>query len=99
MGILFVAGVLFGTILGRLFKVLILVPTCGVAIVLALAKPGLVDQSLAQSVLQVVVLITSIQFGYALGAVSSNMSAVFKGFRKTYVSHARSPASRSLHVR
>lgn len=99
MGILFIGGVLFGTILGRLFKVLILVPTCGIVVILALAKPSLVEQSLAQSALQIVVLVTSIQIGYMIGAVSHNMFAVLKAIWKSCVSHAQSAASRSLHVR
>jgi hypothetical protein len=99
MGILFIGGVLFGTILGRFFKVFILVPICGLAVVLALAKPNLVDQSLVRSLVQIIGLVASIQFGYVLGAVSSNLAIAVKGFRKTYAPPSQSSASRSLHVR
>jgi hypothetical protein len=99
MGILFIGGMLFGTILGRFFKVLILVPTCGVAIVLVLTKPVLAEHSAAQSILEIILLVTGLQFGYAVGLISSNMSAVLRGFRKVFASATHSAGSRSLHVR
>ena len=99
MGILFIGGVLFGTILGRCFKVLVLVPSCGVAIILVLAGPTVVAQSAAQLILEAVLLVTGLQFGYAAGMASSNMSAVLQAFRKAYASASHSAGSRSLHVR
>ncbi len=99
MGILFIGGVLFGAILGRCFKVLVLVPTCGVAIILVLAAPVGAGQSAAQLILEMVLLVIGLQFGYAAGMVSINFSAVLRAFRKVYASSVHSAGSRSLHVR
>lgn len=100
MGVLMIGGVLFGTILGRFFKVYILIPTCGAAIVLALAQPGLGGQSLARTCLEIIVLIASLQFGYVLGVLSSKTSVVLAGLRKTWSSSpSHGQSSRTLHVR
>lgn len=99
MAIIIIGGVLFGTILGRFFKVFILVPTCVLAIVAVLAKPGLSEIAWTQSLLEMAALIVSIQVGYAVGLAASNMPVLLQGARKSWAPHAQSAASRSLHIR
>ena len=76
MSILIIVGVLFGMILGQFFKCFVLFPAYGLAIVLVLASPAHMDNSLDNSLLgsllQIVVLITSLQIGYVIGSVTSN---------------------------
>jgi hypothetical protein len=52
-------------ILGRFFKWPVLVPACGLAIVLVLVNPAHMD-----SFLQIVVVTASLQFGYVVGVVT-----------------------------
>lgn len=99
MVVLFIGGVLFGTILGRSFKVMILVPACSVAIALVFAGPVLGERTAAQTILEAVLLVTGLQFGYAAGLASSNISAVLQAFRQVFASSTHSAGSRSLHVR
>jgi hypothetical protein len=72
MGILAIVGFLFGMILGQFFKCYVLFPACGLAIVLVLASPLNMDNSLLGSFLQFVVLTVSLQIGYVAGLVTGN---------------------------
>lgn len=99
MGILVIAGVLFGTLLGRFFKVFVLVPACVLAIVLVLAKATSAEHSWAWSLLEIAVLVTSLQIGYALGMVSGEFPALMNLCRKALRHHAPTQTSRSIHVR
>jgi hypothetical protein len=72
MGILAIVGVLFGIILGQFFRCYVLFPACGLALVLVLANPAHINNSLLDSFLQFVVLTTSIQIGYVVGLVAGN---------------------------
>jgi uncharacterized membrane protein YoaK (UPF0700 family) len=99
MSFLFIGGALFGALLGRWFKVFILIPASCVAIVLVLAAPAVVAQSAAQMVLEIVLLVTGLQFGYAAGLATGNVTALFHGFRKAFASSSQTAESRSLHVR
>jgi hypothetical protein len=72
MGILAIVGFLFGMILGQFFKCYVLFPACGLAIVLVLASPLNIDNSLLGSFLQFVVLTVSLQIGYVAGLVTGN---------------------------
>lgn len=56
MTVLLIATALFGLILGRFFKVYILIPTCGFALALALAGPTLGYKSLTYSFLEIVMI-------------------------------------------
>jgi hypothetical protein len=69
MGILVVVGFLFGMILGRFFTCYVLVPACCLAIVLVVASPAHMDNSLLGSLLQFVMLNVSLQIGYVGGAI------------------------------
>jgi hypothetical protein len=72
MGVLLVVGFLFGMILGQFFKCYVLVPACGLAIILVLASPAHMDNSHLGPFLQFVVLIVSLEIGYVVGLVARN---------------------------
>jgi hypothetical protein len=67
MGILVIGGVLFGMILGQFFMWNVLVPACGLVIVLALVYPADVGHSLLSGFLHIYLLTTSLQIGYVIG--------------------------------
>ncbi len=72
MGMLAIVGVLFGIVLGQFFKCYVLIPACGLAIVLVLAGPAHMNSNLLDLFLHFVVLTTSIQIGYVVGLVVGN---------------------------
>ena len=74
MAILLIWSVLLGAVLGRFFKVLVLVPACAfllVAVVVRSAEHGLLSR-----LLEFAVLITSLQIGYVFGLVSHSIPSV-----------------------
>jgi hypothetical protein len=96
---LLLGAVLFGLVLSRFFRVYILIPTCGVAIILVLTGPGLINQTLTASCLQIVGLVAGLQFGYVAGLVLTQYAAGFSGRRQSWGSRAHALPSRSLHMR
>ncbi len=78
VGILVIVGVLFGMILGQFFKCFVLFPAYGLAIVLVLASPSYMENSLLGGFFQFVVLTTSLQIGYVIGSVTSNFHRASK---------------------
>lgn len=74
MGVMIFGGILFGTILGRFFRVYILLPACALAVVLVLASPAPTGSSLWSSMLEIAVLVTSLQVGYIVGLVAGSAS-------------------------
>ena len=82
MGILVVGGVLFGIILGHFFKWFVLIPACGLAIVLVLINPAHMESSLLGWFVQFVVLTTSLQIGYVVGLVASTFRRKKPGVRR-----------------
>jgi hypothetical protein len=87
MAILIVGGILLGMILGQFFKWYVLVPACGIVIVLVLVNPAYMGGFLSWF-LQVVAVTTSLQIGYVVGLVSRN----FQGAPK----RSKDPSARSL---
>ena len=74
MTILIIGSVLLGAILGRFFKVLVLVPACALVLAVALVKSADGEHGLLRPLLEFAVLITSLQIGYVFGLVSHSMS-------------------------
>ena len=72
MAILILGSVLLGAVLGRFFKVLVLVPAC--ALVLVRSADG--EHGLLRALLEFAVLITSLQIGYVVGLVSHSIPSV-----------------------
>jgi|GEM_PF-2359441 hypothetical protein len=68
MGTLIVWSIVFGMALGCFFKWPILVPACGLAMVLAVAHPA---ETLPGSLLQALAVNWTIQAGYLIGAAGA----------------------------
>ena len=68
---LFVVGtaLVVGILLGRFFKIFVLVPASALAIVLVVASPTS-ENSLWYSILEIGVIVTSLQVGYVFGVSS-----------------------------
>ncbi len=97
MTVLLIATALFGLILGRFFKVYILIPTCGFALALALAGPTLGYKSLTYSFLEIVMILSSLQVGYFIALASKSFQS---GHGRDKMWSAAQPiSSRPLHLR
>ncbi|QBR71748.1 hypothetical protein CU048_11230 [Beijerinckiaceae bacterium] len=99
MEILVIGGVLFGTVLGRVFKVLILLPAGLLAIILIAINCTLVGHTLLEGLLQTILLITSLEVGYVTGLVSTNLPALAQGLRKTWTTLPHPAPSRTAQPR
>jgi hypothetical protein len=81
MATLAFASVLVGMILGRFFKWTVLVPACGLAVVLVMANPVYADGSPSR-ILQIVIVIASLQLGYVVRVISPYLFCGPKGLPK-----------------
>ena len=99
MSILVIVGVLFGIVLGRFFKVFVLIPASIFAIVLVAAKAASVAHPFLYTLLESVVLVGSLQTGYAAGIALGEFPAMLTLCRKALGHHAPTAPSRSIHVR
>ena len=70
MAILSIWSVLLGAVLGRFFKVLVLVPACAFLLAAVLVRSADVEHGLLRPLLEFAVLITSLQIGYVSGLLS-----------------------------
>jgi hypothetical protein len=68
--ILIIGSVLLGAILGRFFKVPVLAPAFALSLAMVVASSAYFGRSLPRTLLEFVVLITSLQIGYASGLLS-----------------------------
>lgn len=71
MAILLIGSVLLGAVLGRFFKVWVLVPACAFVLAAVLIRSADVQHGLLRPILEFAVLITSLQIAYVLGLISS----------------------------
>jgi hypothetical protein len=67
---LLIASLLLGAVLGRFFKVLVLVPACAFILAAILVRSADVEHGLLRPLLEFAVLITSLQIGYVSGLLS-----------------------------
>jgi hypothetical protein len=74
--ILIIGNVLLGAILGRFFKVLVLAPAFALSLAMVVASSAYFGHSLPRALLEFVVLITSLQIGYASGLLSRLIPSV-----------------------
>ncbi len=81
MEILITGGAFLGALLGRSFKVLILVPASVVLIALLLMKAGFAGNPLLNSLVKIALLIASLELGYVTGLISTDISAAVQSFR------------------
>ena len=98
MEILLTGGAFLGALLGRSFKVLILVPASAVLIALLLMKAGFAGNPLLNSLVKIALLIASLELGYVTGLISTDISAAAQVFRG-FLARCRRPASsRPTHL-
>ena len=76
MAILILGSVLLGAVLGRFFKVLVLVPACALVLAVVLVRSADGEHGLLRPLLEFAVLITSLQIGYVVGLVSHSIPSV-----------------------
>jgi hypothetical protein len=73
---LILGSVLLGAVLGRFFKVLVLVPACALVLAVVLVRSADGEHGLLRALLEFAVLITSLQIGYVVGLVSHSIPSV-----------------------
>ncbi len=83
MAILVIWSVLLGAVLGRFFKVLVLVPACALVLAAVLVRSANVEHGLLRPLLEFGVLITSLQIGYACGLFSFLIPSVSQRPKET----------------
>ncbi|SFK45255.1 hypothetical protein [Methylocapsa palsarum] len=98
MGILVVGGVLLGMVLGRYLKVLVLVPVCGILVVLLLSRPVPAVHSLTYPLLEIGVLLFSLQIGYAVGLLSTKLRPFMQRSRGVWAPGFQA-GLRSMHLK
>jgi hypothetical protein len=81
MEILIIGGAFFGAVLGRFFKVLVLMPAATPAIALLLVRREIAGPTLLDSFLGIGLLIASLELGYVTGLISTDISAATQDFR------------------
>ena len=70
MATLLIGSILLGAVLGRFFKVLVLVPVCALVLAAVFVKSAGVEHGLVHPLFEFAVLITSLQIGYVSGLLS-----------------------------
>src|SRR2546429_9710420 len=93
MEILITGGAFFGAVLGRFFKVLVLMPAGALAIALLLVKREVAGHPLLDSFLGIGLLIASLELGYVMGLISTEISAAPQGIRRFLARSRRPPSS------
>jgi hypothetical protein len=68
--VLLIGSVLLAAVLGRFFKVLVLVPACVFVLAAMLVKATYAEHGLLRSLLEFAALIISLQAGYVVGLLS-----------------------------
>jgi hypothetical protein len=94
MEILITGGAFFGTVLGRSFKVLVLIPAVALTIPLLLVRREIAGPALLDSFLGIGLLIGSLELGYVTGLISTDISAAAQVFRGFLARSRRPPSSR-----
>jgi hypothetical protein len=86
---IFVIGsLLFGALLGRFFKVLILVPVCGLVIAMVIAWSWYAGNGVLHTLGAIAVLVTSIQVGFASGMLSTFFPDILQHSQKQRIHRA-----------
>ncbi|HEY4848046.1 MAG TPA: hypothetical protein VIH87_09700 [Methylocella sp.] len=80
MEILITGGAFCGAVLGRFFKVLVLLPAGALAIALLLVKREVAGPTLLDSFLGIGLLIASLELGYVTGLISTDFPAAAQAF-------------------
>jgi hypothetical protein len=99
MEILITGGAFLGAVLGRSFKVLILVPASAFVVTLLLIKSGFAGHPLFNSLVKIALLIASLELGYVTGLISTDISSAVQGFRGFWTRPRGTTPSRPAHLR
>jgi hypothetical protein len=99
MATLLIATALFGLVLGRFFKVYILIPTCVIALALALAGPTLGFHSLPYSFIGLLLILASLQIGYFIALASRNLPAIHLNRSRIWGASTHPVRQDPLHLR
>ena len=97
MAILIAGGAFFGAILGRIFKVFVLIPAVALTIALLLVRREIAGPALLDSFLGIGLLIGSLELGYVTGLISTDISAAAQVFRGFLARSRRPESSRPTH--
>jgi hypothetical protein len=76
MLILATAATLLGAVLGLRFKVLILLPAAFVAAAVMIAAASIEHSSLSVTVVDLVLVLASLQIGYLVGAIAGGLTGI-----------------------
>ena len=76
MTIVLIGSVLLGAVLGRFFKVWVLIPASAFVLAAVLVRSAAVEHGLLRPLLEFAALITSLQIGYVSGLLSFFHSGV-----------------------
>ena len=99
MEILITGGAFFGVVLGRFFKVLVLMPAGALAIALLLVKREITGHPLLDSFVGIGLLIASLELGYVMGLISTDISTMAQGIRRFLGRSRRRVSPRTPHRR
>jgi hypothetical protein len=98
MAILIAGGAFFGAILGRIFKVFVLIPAVALAIASLLVRREVAGHTWIDTFLGVGPLIASLELGYVTGLISTDICAVAQGLRGILARSRRRASSRPTHL-
>lgn len=85
---LLLVGALLGMVLGRFFRVYVLVPASGLMIALALTDPGIFAHSFWRSCFNGLVILAAVQLGYVASLLASFLPALSLARRRSlWASH------------
>jgi hypothetical protein len=98
METLIIGGAFFGAVLGRFFKVLVLMPAATLAIALLLLKREVAGPTMLDFFLGIGLLIASLELGYVTGLISTDISVVTQDFRGFLARSRRLASSRPTHL-
>lgn len=93
MSILIIGSALLGAVLGRFFKVLVLVPGCAITLAVVLVRAAYVEQSVPCLALDFAVLIASLETGYASGLLSPAIPGMLRRRGKPRARESSVPAT------
>jgi len=99
MEILITGGAFFGAVLGRFFKVLVLLPAGALAIALLLVKREVAGHTWLDFFLGIGLLIASLVLGYVAGLISTHISTAAQGIRGFLARSRRRASSRTSPTR
>ncbi|MGH6851001.1 MAG: hypothetical protein ACREDD_11235 [Methylocella sp.] len=99
MEILITGGAFLGALLGRFFKVLVLIPAGALATALLLAKGEIAERTLLDALLRIGLPTASLELGYVMGLISTDIGPAARVFRGFLARFRRPAASRPTGLR